>query len=430
MNMFFNISIAATTFLSPIITVALAQDPGTKATPSAPAAAATAQDPPISPKNADTSSESKSARELARQWLRTKGWTRGNNDDGSYIAIGTSAFNAKSQKTALVRSNAFQLAALKAKNELAEFLSVEISSDVAALLKEGKIPEGENGALKDVVESLADGVRKSGTPADDVLNSTEFASSVRTAARAEVVGTTVSNSFETYNSAGDGAFAVVLRFTKTSRELANAAMGKGEAPRNEKLADAKTWADQASQTDLFQTFGVRIFQTGKGEVCFLAFGQAEVNGKSDNAFDIATEKAKAAAYGELRQFVGEFVQSEMILSRASSFSETAKAGSEYSDAEGFQKTIVARSGPLKVQGAKIIRDWEGQAEGKTPTAGVVMMWSVSSADVANELRKQMEQVGGSKGGAGRENSNSGSGPVDRDLPKLKPGNSGPTIPEP
>lgn len=408
--------------LSTLTTLGFSQDPGSSPRTSVPDQAM------------DTTQETRTARKLAREWLSSKAWVRGENSDGSFVAIGTAAFSGKSTNSSLARSNAYQLAALKAKNELAEFISKQISTDVAASVKEGSIPEGTTVSRRDIIQNLVDAVRPVGadaTSASNVLNSTEFSNAVRTVARAEVSGTSVSNSFETITPAGDGAFAVVLRFTSTSRQMAVAAMGRAQAPRNENLAEAYSWAKEQTETQLAQTYGAKLFRTPNNEVCVLAFGQADVNGSSENAFDIAAEKAKTAADGELRLFVGEFVDSEAILSRRSSIKEIAQSGTEYQDVEGFQKNLQARAKSLQFQGVKPIREWEAKPDGSKPIAGVVMMWSVSGADTANALRKQMEHVGGSQGGKGRRDVAPSSNSVEgRTLPAIKRGSTGNAVPEP
>ena len=410
--------------LSTLTVLGISQDPG-----NAPAAAAE--------QGTDATQEAKTARKLAREWISSKGWVRGENSDGAFVAIGTAPFSGKSTNSSLARSNAYQLANLKAKNELAEFKSKQISTSVAVSLKEGAIPDDANGLNKDVIQNLVAAVRsKTGEPpgsskSNDILNSSEFANAVRTVARAEVCGTSISNSFETITPNGDGAFAVVVRFTATSRKMAAAAMGKAEAPKNESLAEAHSWVKEQTESQLAQTFGAKLFRTATNEVCVLAFGQADVNGSSESAFDIAAEKAKTAADGELRQFVGEFVESEAILSRRSSIKEMAQSGSDYQDVEGYQKNLQSRAKGLQFQRVKPIREWEAKPAGSKPVAGVVMMWSVSGADSANALRKQMEQVGGSQGGTGRRDAAPSASPADgRNLPGLKRGTTGNSVPEP
>ena len=109
----------------------------------------------------------------------------------------------------------------------------------------------------------------------------------------------------------------------------------------------------------------------------------------------------------------------------------AQSGSEYQDVEGYQKSLQAKAKGLQFQGIKPIREWEAKPAGAKPVAGVVMMWSVSGADSANALRKQMEQVGGSQGGTGRRDAAPTATPADgRGLPGIKRGNTGNAVPEP
>jgi len=423
--------------VSPIVSTR-AQDAGTatsapSSATSAPASATNSQST-ADASNLDSSKEAKSARKLADEWIANKGWVRGWNKDGSYVEVGRASFSGKSQNTALAKSNAFQFATLMAKNALAKLLSAKISSAVVASLKEGTIPSDDKGVPSDVVALLAEKVKNSGQSTDQVINSKNFASAVQVAARAEVCGATVSNAFQTVNSNGDGAFAVVVRMTPGSRQLVLAALGRGEAPHSDVLADAQSWVKQASEQDLAGTFGVRLFKTGNGEICMVAFGQADVNGKSENAFDIAAEKADTAALGELRQFVGEWVEGDKMRTTQSSFQEMSQSGSQYADAEAFNQLIQARAQGLNLPGVQTIRQWEAKPDEGKPISGSVIMWSVSGSDKANALRKQMEAIGGSKGGEGRMNStptSSSSAPAsaDRNIKRINPGAAGPETPE-
>jgi len=421
-------------FLSLAMSLSLslrAQDAGTATTSASANNTATK-----APADKDPNSKAaKSADQLAEEWVAKKGWLLGDNPDGATVAIGSASFSGKSKNTALAKSNAHQIAMLMAKEQIAENLAPEISNAVAAQFGKGNPPPENNGVPKDVVEMLAVKVKESGKSPDDVLASTEFANAVKVAARAVVCGATVSNAFQTVDGRGEGAFSVVVRLTPTSFQLANAALGKGEAPHNDSLADARSWVTQASEQDLAGTFGVRLFKTGNGEVCVLAFGQDDVNGKSQMSFEMAKKVSRTAALGELRQFVGELVEGDELLNRQSSIKEMGDNQVQSADSESFNQLIQARAQGLKLPGVQAIRQWQAQPDNGNPVSGTVVIWSVSGADKANVLRKQMEAIGGDQGGEGRMNStpsSSSSAPAaaDRNLKRITPGAAGPETPEP
>jgi hypothetical protein len=400
-----------------------------------------AQDPGA--KTEAETKESLGAKKQAEAFIKEKGWTRGKNPDGSFVAINSSSYSGKTKNLALARSNAFQMACLKAKQDLATFLSTEISTEVSANLKRGEAanpPTAEDASASDPVKKLAGDAVKTllaaskqaskdaGVPPEQVLQSTDFKSAVQATARAEVCGVAVSGVYESKGASGDGSLAVVVRFTNTSKELANAALGRGSVPVNEKLAEAQAWADE-NEKELFKNFGTKIFRDKNNQVCVVAFGQADIKGKSETGIEIATEIAKTAAQGELRMFVGELVTGDDLLKRGNSFKELEIRGSEFNDTENYNKNMSAKAEKLKFQGISVLKEWDIPSEGTNGLAGAVLLWSQGGADAANALRAQMESVGGSKGGDGRQNipSPADSGP---NRPKMKLGGAAPTAPEP
>jgi hypothetical protein len=387
--------------------------------------------------------ESLGAKRQAEAFIKEKGWSRGKNPDGSFVAINVSSYSGKTKNLALARSNAFQMACLKAKQDLATYLSTEISTEVGANLKRGEAansPIAEDGSASGPVKKLAtDAVqtllaaskqasKDLGILPEQILLSTDFKSAVQTAARAEVCGVAVSGVYESKGAAGDGSLAIVVRYTNTSKELANAALGRGSVPVNERLAEAQAWVDE-NEKELFKNFGTKIFRDKNNQVCVVAFGQADIKGKSETAIEIATEIAKTAAQGELRMFVGELVTGENLLKRGTSFKELEIKGFEFNDAENYNKNMSAKAERLKFQGISVIKEWDLPSEGANGVAGAVLVWSQGGADAANALRAQMESVGGSKGGDGRQNvpPPAESSP---NRPKMKLGGAAPTAPEP
>lgn len=397
-------------------------------------------EPPVSEASRDDSGSATSARQLAKDWIKQKGWVRGLNPDGSYVSIGTASFNARSGRNALARAAAFERASLKAKNELAEFRSKTIETAVRSEMRRGTMPKTDDAQGDDLIEALATGAIKeasSSDPGAPIEVSEKFASIIRSAARSEVAGSTVSNTFEFEKGDGQGAFSVVMRFSPTSRQVARAALGQGDAPVNTELMEARRWADQLGESELARCYGARLMKDSEtNEVVIVAFGQADVVGDSENAIEAAEAVAGTAADGALRQFVGELVESESTLVRATSMKEIDGTGLTATDIEAWEKTFKARAAGLDFQGATPIREWEGQLPGKRPVVGAVVLWSVSQSNAANALGREFDEIGASRGGSGRRNLPVGKDdsapikPKGRDHTPLTPGTKGPETPEP
>lgn len=394
----------------------------------------------------DAPQEEVKARDLAKNFVEEQGWELGKNEKGdAYVAIGAAGFSTKSENYSLSRSNAFQLAALSAKNELARFLSAEIESRVRANIESGgggkKVKsetseKSESPVDPEDVDKLTDAVRKEaeakGISPNQVMESTQFKSATRTVARAEVVGASTSRVFQS-TVGGKSGIACVVRFTAVSRQLAECAMGKADAPELETLPEVGSWTKEQKKDELINYFGVRILKLKSNQACIAAFGQAVARSDSDSSMAIAKEKAEAAADQELRMFVGEMVESDRVMERGSSVKEMSESGEEFEDQESFRLKITAESKSLKMPGIATKRTWDAveQATGaKKTVVGVVRVWSAESADAANALRKQMEAVGGSQGGSGRMNIAPKSGAVDAGPKTAKPLNTTKKIEEP
>ena len=384
------------------------------------------------------------AKEMAESFVGDQGWELGKNSKGdAYVVIGQAGFDNKSQNYSLSRSNAFQLASLRAKNQLAVFLAAEISSRVKAEISNGGGgKKKEDGVDKsdvsptdqEVVKKLAEAVKTDakakGVSTDQVMEGTEFKSASRTVARAEVVGATTSRVFQS-TVGGRSGLACVVRFTKTSQQIAECAMGKGNSPELEKLPEVASWIKEQKKDELLNYFGVRVLKLPSNEACLVAFGQAVAKSKSESSLSIAEEKASAAADQELRMFVGEMVESERVQERGSSVKELSESGEEFADEETFRQKLSAEAKSLSMPGIQTKRTWDvSESTSGNQVVGVVRVWSSESADSANALRKQMEKVGGSQGGSGRRNIEAKSSPVDGGVKSAKPVNTMKKIEEP
>jgi hypothetical protein len=343
----------------------------------------------------------KTIRQRVNDWLGTKGWKQGKNPDGSYIAFSTAGYELKNKQWAVVRSNAFQAALLDAKRKLAERLAVDVGATVASAISRGQPPVKEDGQPVDIVESMLDLAKNEGAGAAALGTQTRFGRAVRVLCRAEVAGSQVVKVFDGLDPAGNGAMAVVVRWTPLTADVVETVLGV----RKEKVmapdVAAVTALDAMSESELDSLFGARVMRDASGEACVVAFGQGDVLGQTEAAMGAAERVASADAMGNLRQFVGELVVCQQVLERRSTIDDIVGAEAIFKSDESFTELCESRMNDLQFQGVDEHKTWEGQTGGKFPTMGVVKKWTASSATEANELRRRFESLAASRGGSGR-----------------------------
>lgn len=375
--------------------------PEAAATPASQASAETQGTVVTQSKPEPQTAAAKTIRQRVNDWLGTKGWKQGKNPDGSYIAFSTAGYELKNKQWAVVRSNAFQAALLDAKRKLAERLAVDVGATVASAISSGQPAVREDGQPVDIVDSMLNLAKDEGADAATLGTQTRFGRAVRVLCRAEVAGSQVVKVFDGLDPAGNGAMAVVVRWTPLTADVVETILGV----RKEKVMapdlSAVTALDTLSQSELDSLFGARVMRDTDGEACVVAFGQGDVLGQTEAAMGAAERVASADAMGNLRQFVGELIACQQVLERRSTVDDIVGAEAIFKSDESFTELCESRMSDLQFQGVDEHKTWEGQTGGKFPTMGVVKKWTVSSATEANELRRRFESLAASGGGVGR-----------------------------
>jgi hypothetical protein len=393
--------------------VAMSQVPDSPAAPAVADPLANAEAPPpnkpddaIKSAPEPTDPQSKSAKAEAKEWVKSSGWKTGRNrKDGSFIAIGTAPYDGNSANVSRTRTLAFQEALLRAKNEIARFLSADIQAAAAAAVSQGKMPRTPEGVPVDVVEQVAAAAKKDGIAGDAIGNGTsrQFARSVQVLARAQVAGSSVVKIIDNGKPGDDGGMAVVVRWSPKTKALAEAALGLKKDPVLSATAPAVTEIESLSEADLQSIFGARVMRSDDNEACIVAFGQGEAADTGEDELDIAGEKAQVDAFGNLRLFVGEMILCNQLLNQSSSLQRLGEGGKVFDSAEGFGRECEARANFLNMAGIEEVRTWEGQRQGALPVVGYVGLWSVSGSNDAIAMRNEFTRVNPGAGGAGRSN---------------------------
>ena len=409
----------------------------------------------------------------AKNFLKERGLKLGfSKDDGEplNIVIGTSPIVASGEKYMSARDAAFDLAMLNAKTELAKFQGNVVSVQLTSLIKNGTpgqlvTSEGmnkvavESGVTMKLLDKLmlivndiankelnsrglndqgagldkdnAEAVKKQKAYQEDLktkqlslLQSQDFKKAASFMSRAESVGAQAYRVFE-----GKDEIAVIVVENKASRDLATALIRGGVAPTGLPKMAVDEWAQSLGDEVLLFAYGAQMRTDPSGEVVLVTFGQdtpaKEHKALANTAKKIARDNADISA----RQFLGEAVLATSNQEMGFELKVYADREDEFEDAKKFQERIEATSKDLEIKGGEPVYKWSMKhPRSDVTTEGVVMSYSLSSAEAANALRDKLEVIKGSEGGTGVQSRPATKIPADTKKPS-KPGSSSGQGPE-
>lgn len=366
----------------------------------------------------------------ANEFLAEKGWGLGYDPSKEiFIAVGTAAIKAPANSGSfdVARQEAAVMSLMNAKAELARFLSQSVETEIASRYAEPNIGETfsaaempvEPGLLgkamvlaNDYLDSLLeergidptdpDGARAAAAAVAELIASETFSSAVSVMARQEIGGVQAYRSFESVSpGTPNNSISVVAIFSPKSKKLHDALLGVGEAPQGNPGQSFAAWAREQGGAVLIYTHGVQPRTDENGEVSLLLFGQSVARSDSSRAAQAARDKARLAATGAARRFLGEMVVIAENSTQSSSFAEFADDSGMYSSTDSFEQSIGSRSQRLSMPGITPVYTWEFKhpLSGKS-TYGWVGKMSLTDALAANQLRDTFNSTAGSRGGNG------------------------------
>ena len=368
-----------------------------------------------------------SADQMASDFLAEKKWTEGPNDGGRFYVVKSAAGFAAppgSPDWYITRSNAFQLAMLNARKQMAEYLSAAVSTLVSSAYQETTVsqtisnPSGVIGsgnaasgvaaqAVGAVNAELANaGVNATTDPsaasqaAARLVSSSTFSSAVNVMARAEVAGL---QAFRTFEGKGgpNGEVVVISVFSDKGMELRDALLGLNPPPTKAPGPRIGDWAREVGPETLLFSFGTQTRTNENGELVLVAFGQANPSASNARAVDAARSKAMSEARKALRQYMGELVETTSDMMQSENLAEYADKTQVYDNDSAFNERIQAAADTLDMNGAISAHNWTARHPLlDTDTAGVVLVISVSEALKANGTRERLAKVAASRGGRG------------------------------
>jgi hypothetical protein len=367
------------------------------------------------------------ASDLARDLINSKGWIEGYDPDkGTYIAVGVGPIPVGPSHPSFgqARVQAFKRAIIDVKEQMARYMAAEVSREitsiyeepnVAAALAEAEVEAAKQPGVVDKAEAfihaeldrlLNDRGVDMSTPevvqkeVSQLILSDSFSDVVNAAARAEVAGLQVYHVIEAA-STNTGEVAVIAIFSKKSKQMAAALLGKAEAPTGKAKSSISSWIKSLEAEKLISTHGIKPRVDENGNLNLVAFGQSFPRSSSSMALNGARNKARVQAMGYLRSFAGEMVATRESAADASSFQEFANGSQEFLAEDSYEKMTQTRAASLKMPGIVTVHSWsEKDTRNGKPVVGTVLAWNLGNAKQANVLREQMNSLGGSRGGKG------------------------------
>ena len=386
-------------------------------------------------------SDSKDAADQAKDFVASKKWKVGANENGMIVGIGQAVLPCASDSNSFdqCRRQAFSEAMFQARKELVKFLSAKVSASVESLYREGDIVKelakaragqvAEQPGLVQKVALLASSyideelksrgvdfgqqqaaqadadrqnqIALARKEAEELVTTSEFKSAVEALAASEVSGIQAYRTFEFIPAGGKGSIAVVAVQSDRSSQLQRALLGLGEAPTGAPKEPISQWAAAQGAGNLLYTFGCQPRINESGELVLVAFGQSSPIGNTERQVDAAEKKAALNAQREARLFLGAAVMSQEQQIEAATLKEFADDTAVYQSQSRYEERLSARADRLDMPGGLRAFRWKMKHPlSPKVTVGVVYEFSVTQALQANKLRDAFKAAGGAAGGAG------------------------------
>ncbi len=225
--------------------------------------------------------------------------------------------------------------------------------------------------------------------AKSIAETSSFRNAVATVAAARCTGIKAMASFEQNPASGQGQIGIVTVWTEKLHAIADAIVTNNWdlIPKGE---PGKTIGDHIPDDlrTLITTYGAQLVRNEVGDYVVLAYAQAQPRTRNQQSIDTAYERAKTSAFGLIRSFMGEAVETNRQMLDAEVSTVFADESTRYQDDSSFQQSIKAVGEGLPISGVTVAKEWETlHPANNGPVVGVVMQWKVASAQIAAHLSK-------------------------------------------
>jgi len=370
-----------------------------------------------------------------QDWISDKGWHEGKNKkpNGSYFFVqsDSAVISAPPGHPNYVnsRQNAYVKALMKAKGKILKFIESEISREVTFDQNEGEftweqvkaqknVQAAEESSLEaikrktlDLINATLDGKlqEKGFDPnsqnsadqeaiaevVDEVINSSKFTDIVRSSSQQQLKGIRRIFVNESVKAGEQGEICMVALYSPKTMAMADAIFsdpslapaGTPNKPIEEQIPNRKT---NEGVSELLSTFGIEMLRDENGQFHVIAFAQSAPKTNSKTSKNLAVQKARLRAEGQLRSFAQEYVVLNDALENSESAEELTDAMQNYESNEAFGNKLSSISGPIKINGIKQLDVWGA----KHPLTGQIIIgsivsWSPEGAISAKEMKSQL-----------------------------------------
>ena len=374
-------------------------------------------------------------------YMDSKGWSEGDNKTKKgtifYAGVGVDSSGANMSQVSYIDSiqNAFIRSQMNAKTGIAEaqakVIQSEISNEFVQSFKEGVKPVDvisandqeattyddlsmyqkmkvlihqrlDESISQENKDNVGEDERSLQKEIEGILSQNVFRDSVSATASSNIRGMKVvySNLSAKPNSNRTTVCNVVI-WSENNVKYADAmATGNFKALNNPKKKK-KPLKDQVKGGEtLMVTFGTFMDRDENGDMSILSYAQSGLKSNSSNAQKAAISTAKLKAERAIIQFRSENVEvAEKIETFEVTTEKTDGMIDTYSEENIDRRQKASASGTL--QGSKVVNRWikKHPVTGR-PVAGVVVAWSPSSADFANQMKETLEKSPGSSDSSG------------------------------
>ncbi len=353
-----------------------------------------------------------------------------NRNTGLFVAIGSSAIGANcgDEGFADSREQAFLMAMLDAKRQLAQFIAAQVATEAEQSLRQSSASESTTpqtarnpGAVPaELVQRAlrmtepAPGIdidpatnQKDPPPAPvqrqrKLLMEQSFKDRLAVVALAEVAGLQAYRTFESTGPKG-GEVAVIAAYSRSSGDLARSLLGKGPAPKGVRGVSIPQWARSLSTDQLLYTHGAQLRVDENGDVVLVSFGMSTPAFDSPMLNKQARDDARNEAFRAARLFLGSLIEDLESSTRGEDAKVHSDEVTKVSNTSERALRIRARADALDLKGGSSVHGWHAQhpcMKQGAETFGCVMKFSLRDAQAANELADLFRAAKGWEGGNG------------------------------
>lgn len=360
-----------------------------------------------------------------------------------FLGVGSSGIKAPPEHSNYItsRENAFDVAFLKAKGELAKFIALEIKQDTKAAIMEGKFSDEQPAkrapvdgrseeekimssswtkALKLVENELDQELKRRGVAGGEkaekktskevekeiekVLSEERFSKIVRSAAKAQLKGLRRFFVHESSPKGEQGSICVVVIQSAKNEKIADAIFSRDAslAPKGPPGRPIREQIPSKKEIrKLLTSYGVETRRDEAGNFWVLSFAQSGARGKSPDQLNSALGTAQQRALGNLRAYVGEQMAVKAKTENSENAKELEKNMASYEFNNAKKEEYSSSSEARKISGTSTLMKWAGRHPVSGGfVAGAIVAWSPSDMKSAQRIessQKSRPPVGGEGG---------------------------------